>query len=174
ALHGHAVAMRHLPAEMLDQLGDVFLALAQRGDVEGGDGYSVEQVLAKTTGSDVRPKIPVGRGDQLELNVARLVRPERIQFSPFEDTQEIGLQFEGHLTDLVEKQCPATCGLDFADHSRTLGARERAVDIAKELAGQNIARQPTAIHGYERPLRTLPVLVDRSREDLLADPSLAL
>jgi len=86
AFHGYAVAMRHLPVEMLDQLGDVLLALAQRGDAECGDGYTVEQVLAKTTGSDLRTKIPVGRGDQLELNVARLARPERIQFSPFEDT----------------------------------------------------------------------------------------
>src|SRR5580765_8181823 len=168
-LHGYAVAMRHLPVEMLDQFGDVLLALAQRGDAEGGDGYTVEQVLAKTTGRDLRPKIPVGCGDQLELNVARLARPDRIQFSAFEDTKEIWLQFERHLADLVEKQCPATCGLDLADHSRTLGARERAVDIAEELAGQDIARQPTAIHGHERPLRTLPVLVDRAREDLLAD-----
>src|SRR6185503_6366583 len=48
AFHGYAVAMRHLPVEMLDQFGDVLLALAQRGDAECGDGYTVEQVLAKT------------------------------------------------------------------------------------------------------------------------------
>ena len=106
AFHGYAVAMRHLPVEMLDQLGDVLLALAQRGDAEGGDGYTVEQVLAKTTGRDLRTKIPVGRGDQLELNVARLARPEWIQFSSFEDTQEIWLQFERRLADLVEKHVP--------------------------------------------------------------------
>src|SRR5262249_47842989 len=174
ALQGYAVAMRHLPVEMLDQLPDVLLALAQRGDAEGSDGHTVEQVLAKTTGRDLRTKIPVGRGDQLELNVARLARPERIQFSSFENTQEIGLQVERHLADLVEKHCPAARGLDFADHPRALGARERAVDIAKELAGQDIARQPTAIHGDEGPPRTLPVLVDRAGEDLLGDPGLAL
>ena len=38
AFDGYAMAMRHLPVEMLDQLGDVLLALPQRGDAEGGDG----------------------------------------------------------------------------------------------------------------------------------------
>src|SRR5262245_26309342 len=119
---------------MLDQLGDVLLALAQRGDAERRDRDPVEQVLAKTPGSDLRPEIPIGRGNQLELNVTRLARPERIQLAAFENAQEVGLQVERHLADLVEKQCPTACGLDFADHSRTLGARERTLDIAEQLA----------------------------------------
>ena len=168
------MAMRHLAAEILDQLGDVLRALPQRGDAERRHRYTVEQVLAKTTGGDLCTEIPIGCGDQLELNVARLARPERIQLSAFEDTEEVWLQLERHLADLIEKQCPATCGLDLADHSRTLGARERTVDITEELACQSIARQPTAIHGHERPLRPLPALVDRAREYLLADPGLAL
>src|SRR4029453_5420973 len=103
---------------MLDQLGDVLLALAQRGDAERRDRYPIEQVLAKTTGNHVRPEIPVGRCDQLELNGARLARPKRIQLSAFENAQEVWLQLQRHLANLIEKQRPAAGRLDFPDHSR--------------------------------------------------------
>src|SRR5262249_5945226 len=83
-------------------------------------------------------------------------------------------QLERHLADLIEKQCPAARRLDFPDHSGALGARERTVDVAEQLARQDIARQPTAIQGYERPRRALPALVDGARKHLLADPGLAL
>jgi hypothetical protein len=66
------------------------------------------------------------------------------------------------------------CRLDFPDHSGALGARECAVDITEQLARQDIARQPTAIQGHERPLRALPALVDGAREHLLSDAGLAL
>src|SRR6185369_6934987 len=144
-------------------------ALAQCWDAERRDRYPVEQVLAKTTGHDLRPEVPVGRGDQLELNVARLARPKRIQLSAFENAQQVRLQLERHLGDLIEKQCPAVCRLDFPDHSGALGARERTVDITEQLARQGVARQPTAIQGYERPRRAPPALVDGAREHLLAD-----
>src|SRR5262249_8589978 len=173
-LRRHAVATRHLAVEMLDELGDVLLALAQRREAERRDRYPVEKVLAEATGSDVRPEIPVGRGDELELHVARLARPERIQLSAFENAQEVWLQLEGHLADLVEKQAPAACRLDLPDHSGALGARESAVDIAEQLARQDVARQPTAIQGHERAGRALPALVDGAREHLLADAGLAL
>src|SRR5438105_3210197 len=117
--------MRHLPVEMLDQPDDVLLALAQRRDAQRRDRHTVEQILAKTTGSDCRTEIPVGRGDQLELNVTRLARPERIEFASFEDAEEVWLHVERHLADLVEKQRPVACGLDFANHSRTPRARKR-------------------------------------------------
>src|SRR6185369_16501346 len=55
AFHGHAVAMRHLPAEMLDQLGDVLLALAQRGDVECGDTRWRRRVAALNRSSRSSP-----------------------------------------------------------------------------------------------------------------------
>ena len=69
---------------------------------------------------------------------------------------------------------PAACRLDFTDHSRALGARERAVDIPEQRARQDIARQPTAIQGDERSRRALPALVDGAGEHLLADPNLTL
>src|SRR4029453_9380233 len=101
---------------MLDQLGDVLLALAQRGDAERRDRYPVEQVLAKTTANDLRPEIPVGRGDQLELNVARLARPKGIQLSAFENAQEVWLQLERHLPNLIEKKSPPACPPGFSRH----------------------------------------------------------
>src|SRR5262245_23836192 len=159
---------------MLDQLSDVLLALPQRGDAERRDRHPIEQVLAKTTGDDLRPEILVSRGDQLELDIARLARPKWIQLSAFENAQEVWLQLERHLADLIEKQGPAACRLDFPDHSRAPGARERTVDIPEQLARQNIARQPPAIQGHERPRRALPALVDGAREHLLADPGLTL
>src|SRR4029450_962498 len=126
---------------MLDRPGDVLLALAQRGDAERRDRHPVEQVLAKTTGSDVRPEIPVGRGDQLELNVARLAGPERIQLSAFENAQEVWLQLQRHLADLVEKQRPAACRLDFPDHPGAPGSREGTIDITEQLAPHEITPQ---------------------------------
>src|SRR5207247_1924930 len=93
--HGAAMAMRHLAAEILDQLGDVLRALPQRGDAERRHRYTVEQVLAKTTGGDLCTEIPVGRGDQLELNVARLARPERIQFSSSRTRRRYGCSSSG-------------------------------------------------------------------------------
>jgi len=51
--------MRHLPVEVLDQLGDVPLRSRSAG-MRVWDGYMIEQVLAKTTGGDLRLKDPVG------------------------------------------------------------------------------------------------------------------
>ena len=84
------------------------------------------------------------------------------------------MNFERHVPNLVEEQGPAVGRFDLANHSGAPGACERAVDIAEELADQNVARQTAAIQSDERATPAAPALMDCSRNHVLSDPGLTL
>ena len=84
------------------------------------------------------------------------------------------MELERHFADLVEEQGSPGGRLDLADHAGAPGSRERALDVAKQLARENVTRQATAVQRHEAAVLAVPALVNRPGKHLLADPGLAL
>ena len=66
---GTAVLLAELEEELLDQQGDVFLAVAQRRDEEGDDVEAVEEVFAEVAAGDLFLEVLVGSGDDADVDV---------------------------------------------------------------------------------------------------------
>src|SRR5262249_30485017 len=145
----------------------------QRRDAQRGDRHPVEQVHAEASSVDLFLQIFVGRGDQPELDLSRPGIPQWIDLPTFENAQQVRLQLHRHLPDLVEKEGAATRGFDLADHAGAPRARESALDIAEELAGQQIPWEPAAVQRHEGAGLAAPRLMDEPREPLLADTGLS-
>src|SRR5581483_11753292 len=75
------------------------------------------------------------------------------------------------LGDLVEEERPAVGARDQA--RGTLGARERAGDVAEQLALDDRVRERAAVDGDEGLPLARAVVVDRLRDELLARARLA-
>ena len=84
------------------------------------------------------------------------------------------MELERHFPDLVEEQGSSGGRFDLADHAGSAGPRERALDIAKQLARENVTRQAAAVQRHEAAVLAVAALVDRPSKHLLADPGLPL
>src|SRR5262249_9093276 len=143
-------------------------------DLHGRDGDAIEEIASKAPGAHLGEQIAVARGDQPELNLAWAVAAERIDLAALQDSQEVGLDVERHLSDLVEKQGPRVGSLDLADHPGAPSPRESALYVAEKLAGHGVSRQAPAVDGDEGPVPPTPILVDRAGKELLAHSRLPL
>src|SRR5262249_62120282 len=85
----------------------------------GGDRHSVEQVHPEPTGGHIGLQVAVARCDQSKLDLARSAAPDGIDLAPLQRAEEEWLNVDGHLADLVEKQCASIGGFDLADHPPT-------------------------------------------------------
>src|SRR2546426_5018670 len=159
---------------MFDERREVLLALAQRGDAQRRPRHTVKQVLAETARGHSCTEVLVGGGHQPEPDFSRLAVSEGIYFPPVEHAKEVGLELERHFPDLVEEQGSPGGRLDLANRAGAPGPRERALDIAEQLARENVARQAAAVQRHEAAVLAVPTLVDRPGKHLFADPGLTL
>src|SRR5690606_17212708 len=83
-----------------------------------------------------------------------------------------GLHLRRHVADLVEEQRPAARLLE-APLPRLDGAGERAALVSEELRFEQLARDRRRVHGDELAMRPGTVLVQRTRDELLAGARLA-
>src|SRR5262249_18614187 len=90
-----------------------------------------------------------------------------------QDAEELGLQAQRHLADLVEKQGPAVGELEEA-FLIVLGAGERALLVAEELALEEGLGEGGAVLRDEELVAPLRLVVDRRGDELLAGAGLAL
>src|SRR5439155_16128204 len=76
------------------------------------------------------------------------------------------------LANLVEEDRAGVGLLELAD-ARGGGARERAFLVAEELALEQLGRQRRAVHLHEWPVLARRPLMNRARDQLLADAAFA-
>src|SRR5260370_29666867 len=96
-----------------------------------------------------------------------------IDHAVLQDSEQIGLQIERHLSDLVQTEHPATRLLDFAGASMLFRAGKGALGVSEKLACNEIMSDSAAIHRNERALRIRAGSFDLSAAQLLAIPPLA-
>src|SRR5262249_56238255 len=89
-----------------------------------------------------------------------------------EQSQDLGLSRQRHVTDLVKEEGTAGALFELAD-APLRGAGERALLMAEQLAFQQGLRNGGAVQRHERPMGSGAVLVDRAGSQLLAGAALA-
>jgi hypothetical protein len=89
-----------------------------------------------------------------------------------EETQELGLQVAGHVSDLVEEHGSPVRQLE-GPPPQADSAGERAPLVAKQLALEQRVRNRRAVDSDERRRRARALAVDCPRQPFFADPRLA-
>ena len=140
---------------------------AHRHDVE-----PIEQVLAEQPLPDHQPQVAVACGHDPDVGPDRMVAADRDELALLQHPQQPGLRLERHVADLVEEQRAAIGLLEPAEPAR-VGAGERALLVAEQLALDQLARDRRHVDGDERAVAALAEIVQRARHQLLAGAGLA-
>ena len=100
------------------------------------------------------------------------LEPTRSNVFSCKHAQQLGLHLQADVADLVEEQRAAVGQLEAADLV-AVGAGERALDVAEQLAFQQARRQGGAVDLDERLAGPRAVVVDAPGQQFLAGAALA-
>jgi hypothetical protein len=140
---------------------------SQRGQDDRHDAQAVEGVFSEPSVSDQRRQILVGRGDDPDIHLDADRPSDAPHLALLEHAQELRLHAGSDLADLVEKARAAARRLQeplFVGQ----GPRERALDVAEELALEETLGEGAAVDGHERMVAPTAHRVGGSRDQLLS------
>jgi hypothetical protein len=165
-------APRGTGACALDPVGEILLAIAQRGNLQREDSQTVEEVGPKAPLGQRTREVAMGGRDDPGPQAARARLAESLPGPFFEDPQELLLTRERQLTDLVEKEGARGRRLEATRTSR-VGARIGTPRDAVELGLEQRAGEPRTIDVDQGAIPARARRVDRTREHTLSRPRLA-
>ena len=152
ALDQVAVGGGEARQEVLDQAGDVFLALAQRRHPEVDDVQAVVEVLAELALGDEVLQVAVGGGDDADVDAAPgALGADLLQLAGFEEAEQQPLHAQRHLADFVEEDGAFVGGLELA-RLVAIGAGEAALHVTEELGFEQRLGQAGAVDRDEGAL----------------------
>src|SRR5258708_29997006 len=137
------------------------------------DGIEAEeQILAETSGGGFGGDVDIGGGDDADVDAASAGGADALELAGFQNAQELGLEFQGHVGDFVEKERAVVGELEAAD---AVDARvgEGAFDVAEEFAFEYALGKAAGVHGDHGRGGGPGRRVERGRDDLLAVAVLA-
>ena len=169
ATHG-ARAMRR--QEMPRERHDVADTLAQGGNQQRKHVQPVEQILTKMATGDRVGDVPIGGGDDADVERYRLPAADPLHLALLQDPQQLGLQRQRHLGDLVEQERAILRLLELAG-LRTVRTAEGSLLVPEERRFEQAVGNRRTVDGDERARAARRALVDMARHDLLADTTLA-
>ena len=159
--------------EMQRQLGHILEPVAHRRHPDREDVQPVVEVLAEPAVLDELDHVAVGRRDQAEIDLHRLLGADRIDLALLQGPQQLDLRVERQFADLVEEERTAVGFLELAD-ALVDSASERASLMAEQDALDQVLRDGAAVDGDERPRLAFALALDGARDQLLADAAFAL
>src|SRR5438552_8614131 len=164
---------RHAFEEVYGKQTDVVPALAQRRDPDRKDAQAIQEVLPEGAGAHGLIEVAVRGRDDPHVDRAARVAADRSHLAVLEDAKQLCLDGRSCFPDLVEKERTA---VRFREETsmRPIGSAERAAHVAEERGLEQGFRKRGAVLGEKRSACPRPVVVDRTREELLAGPGLAL
>jgi hypothetical protein len=151
---------------------NVVATLAQRGNENRQDVQSIVQIFAKLTYLDECRQVLVSGGNHANVHVVRPVTAHGSKVPRLEPPQKLRLQVDRQLADLVEQQRAAVCLREQAV-ARLHGSRECPARMPKELRLEQVFRNGSNVHRDEGAVTTSAASVDRTRDELFADPGFA-
>src|ERR1700687_1762018 len=98
---GFAVALRIAAKKMVCQHVDIFLALAQRPQMNFDGIEAKKQVLAKTSRGGFRGSIHAGGGNHAHIHAASAGSADALELAGLENAQQLGLQLERNVRNFV-------------------------------------------------------------------------
>jgi hypothetical protein len=142
----------------VDEPGDLFGALAERGEVHFGLGEAREEIVAEAALQGEAAHVGVGGADDGDVGEPRRGAAERKDGLGFEGAQELGLDLGRELGDLVEEE-HAAVGFTEEAEGRGVGGGVGAALGAEELGFGEIFRERGAVDGDEPAPRARSALV---------------
>src|SRR5713101_1620443 len=130
--------------EVARERGNVFAAVAERGNEKGNDVQAVEKVLTKRAAGDFLLEVFVGGGDDANVHGDGLAGADGFEALLLEDAKDFGLRAKAHVADFIEKERAAVGFLKLADFV-VAGAGEAALDVAEKLGLDELLRNGGAI-----------------------------
>ena len=112
------------------------------------------------------------RGDHAHVDLPLVLATDPADAATLEGTQEAWLELEGHLADLVQKQCPAVGALE-RPHVTGNGAGEGAALVPEQLALRQVGGHGATVEHDERARRPRARRVQGMRQHILARAGLA-
>ena len=159
--------------EVVHQQRDVLRPLAERRHGDREDVQAVPQVGPEAARVHLIVEFPVGGRDQAHVGLQRHVAPDALELAVLNGAQQFGLEVEGQFANLVEEQRAVVGNLEAAPALR-VGAGERPFLVAEQLALDERRRQRRAVQRDERAGPARARVVNRLRDETLADAGLAL
>ena len=118
----------------------IVLALPERRNSQVQRVETVEKVGAQASLLNFLQRLPVGRGDDADLDRNDLVAADPHDLLRLQGSQQLGLQEEVHLRQFVEEQRSLVGKFEQADFAGAGRAGEGARRVAKQLALEQGAR----------------------------------
>ena len=88
---------------MRDERSYVFSTLPQRWDLDRKDAQTVEEILAKVTLVNFFLQVPIGGGNDPDINFARAGVADPFKLLFLQHAEQLGLHRERHFTDFIEE-----------------------------------------------------------------------
>ena len=125
----------------------------------------------KRLGLDGELEVPVGRGDQPDVERRLRAAAHGADAPLLKRAQQLGLQRQWHVSDLVEEQ-RSPMGLHEQPGMGRPGVGEGPLHVAEQLALQQRLRQRRAVDGDHRGVLAAAGVVERACDSLLAGAAL--
>src|ERR1019366_10155625 len=121
----------------IGEIGNIFLAFAQRRDVNGNDVEAIIKVLAKSSLFERLAQIAVGGGEQAYVNFHSACAAEAFEFALLQHAEKLDLDCGRNIADFIEKERALVGEFKLARLARDR-ARECSLFVAEEFAFQKI------------------------------------
>src|ERR1700726_3031594 len=110
------------------------------------DGIEAEEeILTETSSGGFGGDVDIRGGDDAYIDAARAGRADTLELASFENTQELGLEFKGHVGDFVEEERAVVGELKAAD-AIDAGVGKSTFDVTEQLAFKDAFRKATGVH----------------------------
>ena len=153
----------------LDEPGDLFEALGERGDAHLGPADAIVEVLAEAAGRDLGAQVLEGGDADADVDLAGARGAELHHFMLLEHAEQLRLDGEVEVAHLVEEQRAAVRGDDVA-LGVGIGAGEGAALRAEEEALGEPRRDGGAVDGDEWSLASGGDVVGAGGDAVGGDP----
>ena len=98
--------------------------------------------------------------------------PDALELLILDGAEQLGLKFERHFADLVEKQCPLIRQFEASDLLRTAPVKDPLL-VPEELAFEQAAGNGRAVHFDEAALAAAAHLVNRAGHEFFSGAGFA-
>src|SRR5260370_26148508 len=110
------------------------------------DGIEAEeQILAETSGGGFGGDVDIGGGDDADVDAAGAGGADALELAGFQNAQELGLEFQGHVGDFVEEEWSVVGEFEAADAVDARGG-EGAFDVGEQCALEEALRKTAGVH----------------------------
>src|SRR4029077_5499142 len=150
----------------------ISFSLAERWQRNGENIQPIVQILSEFTVTDHLPQISIGCRDNTNIDSRCARAAYGLELALLEDTEQLGLKLQRHVSDFIKKQCasvrqrkPADMGIDSSGKGSAF--------VPEKLTFEKTSWHRRTVYFDEIPAAARAELVNRARDNLLARPGFA-